>query len=293
MKRVFFLFLFFNILITSFSLKPITDPVSKGGYIVLGDIFSDIPERYKSERITTTGMPGTVKKVNAAYINQILSANGLEVLDLEKYSYIDVKTFEFLLDSSYLSKYLRENYSISYPVLINYREKKISTDDFNIKIERRGQNSFIVEIIDNKDNDLLKKFILNYKERFKRKVLVSKYNIHSGDKLHKDLFTYLDMYVPEDISDTFTDINGFKYTEAASEISQGTILLKSHINYAEIVIRGSVVKATYPGDGFFITMKLEAMQGGAFNEIINLKSINDRKKYRGRVTGENKVELIF
>jgi flagella basal body P-ring formation protein FlgA len=264
----------------------------KGNTITLGDLFEDIPAKYADTRITDTTIPGKEKRVNAAYVNQILSKFGLSVLDLDTITYINVKTYKHDITAREITDFISENYNISYPVLLNYNTAVVSTDEYIFRMDRLGKERFIVEVV-SMNGDILKKFVVNFSERIKRTVIVSNQHIKAGERLDKEMFGYMELLMPVNAGEIIENINDIEHCMASEDLSPGTVLLKSNIDYAEIVIKGSVVEAVSDGNGYVITMKLEAMQSGRYNQIINLKGINNRRKYRGRVTDENKVVLIF
>jgi len=266
--------------------------IVKGNVITLGHLFEDIPSKYSDTRITDTALPGQEKRINVAYVNQILSKFNLPVLDLDTITYINVKTFSHDIKSREISDFIGENYNISFPVLINYKTATVSTDEYIFRMDRLGKTRFIVEVI-GKDESILKKFVVNFSERIKRTVIVSNQYIKAGEKLSIDMFGYMELLMPVKTGEIIEDINDIKFCMAAKDLSPGTVLLKNIIDYAEIVINGSIVEAVNDGTGYVISLKLEAMQSGKYNQIINLKGINNRRKYRGRVTDENKVVLIF
>lgn len=291
--KSFFLWLFiFLTAISCCSAVLRKDIAVKGNYITLGDLFEDIPAKYRDSKITSTALPGQQKRVNAAYVNQILAGFDLPVMDLDNITYIDVMTFSHEIKASELSEFISRNYNISYPVLSDYDVKYISTDKYVIRMDRLGKERFIVEIIDQEEN-ILKKFVIRFIERIKRTVLVSTREIKSGEILLPEYFSFMEMLMPVTTSELIDNIDKIKHCSSSRDMSPGTVLLKENINYAEIVIKGNIVEAVNRGEGFSVTLKLEAMQSGKYNQIINLKGINNRRKYRGRVTDENKVDLIF
>ena len=291
LKRIFLLLMILNIIICHSAVLRENITV-KGNTITLGDLFEDIPAKYADTRITDTTIPGKEKRVNAAYVNQILSKFGLSVLDLDTITYINVKTYKHDINAREITDFISENYNISYPVLLNYNTAVVSTDEYVFRMDRLGKERFIVEVVSMK-GDILKKFVVNFSERIKRTVIVSNQNIKAGEKLDKEKFGYMELLMPVNAGEIVENINDIEYCMAAEDLSPGTVLLKNNIDYAEIVIKGSIVEAVSDGNGYVISVKLEAMQNGKYNQIINLKGINNRRKYRGRVTDENKVVLIF
>ncbi|MCK9223670.1 MAG: flagellar basal body P-ring formation chaperone FlgA [Candidatus Muirbacterium halophilum] len=291
MKRIFVFIILFNIIFCNATILK-ENIIVKGNVITLGHLFEDIPSKYSDTRITDTALPGQEKRINVAYVNQILSKFNLPVLDLDTITYINVKTFSHDIKSREISDFIGENYNISFPVLINYKTATVSTDEYIFRMDRLGKTRFIVEVI-GKDESILKKFVVNFSERIKRTVIVSNQYIKAGEKLSIDMFGYMELLMPVKTGEIIEDINDIKFCMAAKDLSPGTVLLKNIIDYAEIVINGSIVEAVNDGTGYVISLKLEAMQSGKYNQIINLKGINNRRKYRGRVTDENKVVLIF
>ncbi|PLX16356.1 MAG: flagella basal body P-ring formation protein FlgA [Candidatus Muiribacterium halophilum] len=264
--------------------------IVKGKDITLGDLLEGIPGDVAKRRVSDTALPGKVKKISVSYVNQLLLRSNISAVDYSA-DFLDVKTYSHEVPASEITKYMREKFAMSYPVLIGYKKTSVPDDNYIFKMERLGKTRMIVQIV-NRDQ-LYKKIIVRYKETTKCRVLVSKRNIAVGDDLSEKDFSFMDMLVPDDIGELVTSLDDIKHCKAAEDISYGNILLRSMLNYADIVTSGSVIEAIHEGNGFTINMKVRAMESGKINEIIRVKTLNDHRQYTGRVVDENKVSLIF
>jgi flagella basal body P-ring formation protein FlgA len=218
-----------------------------------------------------------------------LLKNGLPPFKYEK-NYIKVKTYKFGLTSEIICDYLRKNYNLSFPFLIGYDVKYLPSDKFKIKSEKFGNDAFLISVLI--DGEIYKKFIVRYKERTLKRVLVAKYFIKSGSKITGDDFVYMQVLMPPS-EKTVSGKEKLKYCFAARDIAKGEVLLSRYVKYADIIISGSVVEAVYSGNGFTMTLKLQALQNGKYGQIIKLKDLKNNRIYRGRVKSENEVELII
>jgi flagella basal body P-ring formation protein FlgA len=267
--------------------------VVKGLNITLGDIFENIPANLKNERITSAANAGSVKKVHVNHINNLLIQNNISPVLLSNNSqFIEVRTYKFDLTREYLENFLESNIGLLNPEITNYNQLSFPTENIQIRANRTNESRVIVEIII--DGRAVRKLVLRYVEKIPAKLLTAKTEIEPGQEISAENFVLKDVLIPPSIlAETFDNTSALKFARAAVKMSEGDILLKSRIDYADIVIKGNIVEAVRPGSGFHMTTRMTALQNGKFNEIINLQSQNDRRNYRGRVTDENKVELIY
>gem|GEM_PF-5673823 len=264
--------------------------IVKGKDITLGDLITGIPGDVARQRVTDTALPGEIKHISVSYVNQLLQRYDISPVDYSE-DFINVKTFYHEVEPSEITKFMRENFGMSYPILVDFRKPAVPGDDYTFRMERLGNTRIIVEI--RKDDQMYKKIIVRYKERTECRVLVSDKNIAAGEKLSKDYFSFMDMLIPDDIGEVVESLDEISHCSAAENIEHGNILLRSMLNYSDIVTSGSMIEALHEGDGFTINMKVRAMESGKINEIIRVKTLKDHRQYTGRVVDENKVVLNF
>ncbi|MGM0607160.1 MAG: flagellar basal body P-ring formation chaperone FlgA [Candidatus Muiribacteriota bacterium] len=260
--------------------------------INLGHVFENIPSRYKDIRITGAANAGGIKRVHINHINQTLKQNDLPPFRNYSPQFIEVKTKSYVLTKEEVEVFLKRECGLLNPEVLNFNSYEFPIEEFNLKIDRLTGNRAVLDV--NYKNKNLRKIILRYIEKINTQAFVATRNIQAGEDVKLDDFKRKTVLVePDEISNIVSDKEDFNYARTGVKINKGSYILKNNLNLTDIVINGSIVQAVQSGDGFFATTRLKAIQAGAYNEIINLRSLSDRRRFKGRVIDENKVELIY
>ncbi|GAB6137311.1 flagellar basal body P-ring formation chaperone FlgA [Halanaerobaculum tunisiense] len=153
-----------------------------------------------------------------------------------------------------------------------------------------GRASIPLKLIVN--GQFYKRFYLQYQVQVEQKVLVSKKNLKTGQRISRDLFAIQTKTVSNpnrDFVDPSTSLSDFKLT---SSLSPGEVLLNNMVKKPSLVKRWTDVTIIAEVGGVWITTTGRALQSGHQGETVKVKNKSSGKTIKGQVVGPKKVQVI-
>ncbi len=124
------------------------------------------------------------------------------------------------------------------------------------------------------------------------KVLVSKELLKRGTIIHPDMFSEAEMPAAGMENQLIADAKLIQNMQLVRDLTPNTPLRSYDVKTAVLVKRGQEVLVTAgEGQGFFITMRAEALQEGGLGEQIRLKNVESGRSLSGVITGPNAAKL--
>ena len=126
---------------------------------------------------------------------------------------------------------------------------------------------------------------------WKRTVPVAAFDISKGEVLSTDKIEWKEIYLEKVIPDILGRDEFVEDYIALRDISAGELIRKRFLRKRYIVRKGDMVRIIYRKGAIVVTYEAEALESGFRGSVIRLRVPSSGKIIKGRVIGENEVEI--
>lgn len=173
----------------------------------------------------------------------------------------------------------------------------VPVEPIEIKILDRPQSGFapnmLVKFQITSGPDSIGIFSVFLRAQLFREVWVARSNLRRGAALSSDNFSRERRDVINERNPLWNGQELDPNLQIIQTISTGSILLARAVESRPVIRQGDLIQAVMADNVISVSMRVQAMESGAPDQIIRIRNPKTRKELRGKVINEDTVEVIF